>query len=224
MESLRKTGIIVGVLFITATVAGILLAVLLDPLLSGSEGLSWASENESQVMIGALFYSIMAVAVAGIAVAIYPILREHNESLAVGYLGARIVEGVLFLVNVVTILALLALSQEFVKAGAPAASHYETSSALWLAAGNGAYLLGFGLAFTLSALMLNFVLYRSKLVPRWLSVWGFVGAALVFVFYSLQFFGVSQIEVLFAPIALQEMVFAVWLIVKGFNSPATATP
>jgi len=117
----------------------------------------------------------------------------------------------------------LTLSQEFVKAGAPDASYYQTLGTLLLAAGDWAFLLGFGLAFTLSALILNFLLYQSKLIPRWLSGWGFVGAVLIFAYYLLQFFSINQVEILFLPIAVQEMVFAVWLIIKGFNSSATAS-
>jgi hypothetical protein len=174
------------------------------------------------VIIGAFLVLIDAVAVAGIAIVIYPILKKHNETLALEYVGARIVEGVLFIVNVITILTLLTLSQEFVKAGAPDASYYQTLGTLLLAAGDWAFLLGFGLAFTLSALILNFLLYQSKLVPRWLSGWGFVGAALLWAYYLLQFFSINYIEILFLPIAVQEMVFAVWLIIKGFDPAALA--
>ncbi len=220
MNPNRKTAIIVGVLFITATVAYSLSVVLLDPILGGSDYLTAVSVNENLVIIGALLVLIDAIAVAGIAIVIYPILKKHNEALALGYVGARIVEGVLFSVNVITILTLLTLSQEFVQAGAPGASHFQTVGTLLLAAGDWAFFLGFGLVFTLSALILNFVLYQSKLIPRWLSGWGLVGAALIFAYYLLQFFSINQVKILFLPIAVQEMVFAVWLIVKGFNSSA----
>jgi len=222
MNPIKKTAIIVGVLFITATVAYSLSVIFLDPILGGSDYLTKASENEIQVIIGALLVLIDAVAVAGIAIVIYPILKKHNEALALGYVGARIVEGVLFIVNVITILTLLTLSQEFVQTGASDASYYQTLGTLLLAAGDWAFLFGFGLAFTLSALILNYLLYQSKLIPRWLAVWGFVGAALVFAYYLLQPFNINLVEILFLPIAVQEMVFAVWLIVKGFNSSAIA--
>ena len=78
-------------------------------------------------------------------------------------------------------------------------------------------MIGLGLVFVLSALILNYVLYQSKLIPRWLSGWGFVGAVLVFANYLLESFGINPVEILFYPIAIQEMVFAVWIIVKGFN-------
>jgi MFS family permease len=226
MDLYRKTATIVGVLFIIATVAPIISGVFLGPLsdISGgddSDYLTETSENEKQVIIGLLFYIITAVAVASIAIVIYPILKKHNEALALGYVGARIAEGLLFIVNIIAILTLLTLSQEFVKAGgSPDVSYFQTLGDLLLAAGDWAYMLGFGLAFTISALILNYVLYRSKLVPRWLSVWGFIGAILIFIYYLLQPFSINLVEILFLPIAVQEMVFAVWLIVKGFNPSA----
>ena len=124
MNSNRKTAIIVGVLFITATVAYSLGVIFLDPILGGSDYLTKVSENEKLVILGAFLVLIDAVAVAGIGIVIYPILKKHNETLALGYAGARIVESVLFIVNVIFILTLLTLSQEFVKAGAPDASYY----------------------------------------------------------------------------------------------------
>jgi hypothetical protein len=222
MDLYRKTAIIVGVLFIIATLAPIISGVFLGSLsdISGgddSDYLTETSENEKQVIIGVLFYIIMAVAVASIAIVIYPILKKHNEALALGYVGARIAEGLLFIVNIITILTILTLRQEFVKAGAPDVSYYQILGTLLLAAGDWAYMLGFGLAFTISALILNYVLYRSKLVPRWLSVWGLIGAVLIFIYYLLQPFSINLVEILFLPIAVQEMVFAVWLIVKGFS-------
>jgi len=220
MNSNRKTAIIVGVLFIIATVAYSLGVILLDPILGASDYLTSASENENQVIMGSFLVLIDAVAVAGIGIMIYPILKKHNEALALGYAGARIAEGILFVVNVIAILTLLALSQEFVKAGALDASYYQTFGTILLAAGDLAFLFGFAVAFTLSALILNYLLYRSKLVPRWLSGWGFVGALLLWVYYLLEPFSINLLGILFIPIAVQEMVFAVWLIVKGFNPAA----
>jgi hypothetical protein len=221
-ELYRKTAIIVGVFFIIATVAYSLGTVLLDPILRDSDYLTKVFENENQVMLGSFLVLIDSVAVAGIGIAIFPILKKYNEAFALGYAGARISEGILFTVNVIFILTLLTLGQEFVNAGAPNDSYYQTFGTILLAAGDWAFLLGFGLAFTLSALIINFVLYQTKLVPRWLSVWGFLGAALLWVYYLLNPLGINFIEILFLPIAVQEMVFAVYLIVKGFNLPSPA--
>jgi hypothetical protein len=84
-------------------------------------------------------------------------------------------------------------------------------------------MIGSGLVWSLSALVLNCLLYTSKLIPRWLSAWGFLGAVLSLVVYFLQFFGIESGAIFFLPIALQEMVFAVWLIAKGWNPAAVAS-
>ena len=115
MNSYRKTAIIVGVFFITAMVTGMLRFVILDPILNAPNYLINVSTNENQVIMGVLFFFIMAVALVGIAIVIYPILKKQNETLALGYIGARIVEGVLFIVTLLTTLTQRTLSQEFVK-------------------------------------------------------------------------------------------------------------
>jgi len=223
MSSHRKTARWVGVFYIIATVAYSLSTILLDPILRGSDYLTKAFENENQVIIGTFLVLIDSIAVAAISIVIYPILKKHNNVLALGYIGARVVEGTLFMMNAITTLTLLTLSQEFVRAGAPDTSYYQTLGTVLLSAGNWFYLLGLGLVFVLSALILNFALYKSKLIPRWLSGWGLVGATLVFINYLLQSFGINPVEILFLPIAVQEMVFALWLIVRGFNSSAIAS-
>jgi hypothetical protein len=223
MNTHRKTAIIVGALFILATVASSLGIFIFSSILDVPNYLISVSANESQVIMAALFMLIDVVAVVGIAIMMYPILKKHNEALALGYVAARTIEGVLFTVYVVILLLLLPLSQEFVKAGVPDASYFQTGGTLLRAASDWALSLGLRLAFALSALILNYLLFNSKLVPRWLSGWGFVGATLVFALLLLEFFGINLTEILDLPIALQEMVFALWLIVKGFNASAIAS-
>ena len=110
MNTYRKTAVIVGILFIIATAA---------PLLSGpfinfsADNLADISANSSQVTVGALLELIMALSIAGIAITIYPILRRNNETLAIGYVGIRIIEGVVFIVvAVIGLLSLISLSEE----------------------------------------------------------------------------------------------------------------
>ncbi|KAF0216397.1 MAG: hypothetical protein FD174_3687 [Geobacteraceae bacterium] len=225
MNANRKTAIIVGVFFILGF-AGIPSVVLTGPILDTPDYLSKFSANENQVLTGALFELIMAVACANIAIWLYPVLKKHNEPLALGSVGFRIIEAVLFFVAAIGLLSLLTLSQEYVKAGAPDASHIQTTGALLLAAREAANNLGF-MAFTLGALMYYYIFYQSKLVPRWLSGWGFLAAALSLSAALLVLFGEEPFStktiILNIPIALQEMVLAVWLIVKGFNPSAIAS-
>ena len=222
MNTRRKTARIVGVLFITAMVAGMVRYVLLDPILDAPDYLINVSANETEVIIGVLFFYILAVAVAGIAIVIYPILKKYNEALALGYVAARIVEAVLFIVAILTILTLWTLSQEYVKAGAPDASYFQAAGELLLAVRYWAYNVLWPITLSLGALMFYYLLYQSKLIPRWLSVWGFIGAILFPVAW-LSLLGSTISGPFLLPLVLNEVVLAVWLIVKGFNPSAIAS-
>jgi hypothetical protein len=174
--------------------------------------------NESQVLIGLLVELIWTLAVVGIIVTLFPILRRENETLALGFSSLRIMEAISTMIHGILLLSLLTLSQEFVAARLPQSSHFQTAGSLILAAREWAFLIGSGLIWSLSALILNVLLYQSRLIPRWLSIWGLLGAALSLSTYLLQLFSIELTALMFLPIALQEMVFAVWLIVKGFNT------
>jgi Domain of unknown function (DUF4386) len=228
MNRTRKTAIIAGVLFITATVAGILSTVFTGPVLGAPDYLLKFSANGNQVLIGALFAFIGAAASASIAISLYPILKKYNEGLALGSVGFRLIEGVLDIVSIIGLLLLLTLSQAFVKAGAPNASYFQTLGVVFLAGYDWVLYVGAVLAFYLGALMYYYIFYQTKLIPRWLSGWGLVGvtlgigASLLVMFRVIGPFSTIQV-VLNLPIGVQEMVLAVWLIVKGFNSSAIAS-
>jgi len=228
MNTNKRTARIVGALYIIATAAPIMTAPFLGFLGGGIIGepipdyLVSVSANENQVYIGMLVELVWALAVIGIPIVLFPILKKHNGVLALGFFSLRFVEGLSTVVGSIVLLTLLTLSQEFVKAGVPDASYFQTLGTLLLAAREWTFMIGSGLFFSLSALVLNSVLYRSRLIPRWLSGWGLIGAVLSFATYLLQLYGI-ELDILFLPIALQEMVFAVWLIVKGFNSSAIAS-
>jgi len=222
MKSYRKTAIIVGVLFITSTVAGILSVVFLESILNAPDYLINVSANENQVIIGTVLELICAGAFLGIAVMIFPILKKHNESIALGYVVARICEAIPFIVGVISLLSLLTLSQEYVQSASTDVSYFQTFGTLLIAVHDWTNLIGSMIIFSLTALILNYSLYRSKLVPRSISVWGLIGVPLMLASGLLGMFGLlspfSTSSILLAfPLALQEMVFAVWLIVKGFN-------
>ena len=182
------------------------------------------SANENQVLLGALFLFVGAAAAAGIAIALYPVLRKNSEGLALGSVGFRLVEGALYLGIVVCLLLLVALSQESANAGAATSSAYAVSGALLMAARDALGEVAV-LAFGLGALMYYVVFYQSRLIPRWLSAWGLVAivslmvSGLLVVLRLTEPMSTTQV-VLALPIFLQEMVMAVWLIAKGFNPSA----
>ena len=222
MNTYRNNARIVGVFFIIATVASIATAIFVG-FLSEPDYLANISTNENQVLGGMFLELIWALSVLGIPVMLFPILRKHNESLALGFYSLRFIEALMTILYTLSLLTLLTLGKSYTNAGAPDTSTYQTIGDLLLAVRDWAFLLGPGLVFSLSALILNYQLFQTRLVPRWLSGWGFVGAAIIFVSYIMQFYGFESLVFLFLPIALQEMVFAVWLIVKGYDQSAMAS-
>jgi hypothetical protein len=216
----------VGILFIIGTAAPVLgLSFLGD--IQGTLDLSKIAADESQVLIGALLLLIMAAACASTTFWLYPVLRKYDEALAIGAAGFRLIEGALMVVSALCVLVLLSLSQEYVKAGASDPANFQIpaiaiqSGFNWLF--NGPILL----AWCTAAVMYYYIFYRTRLIPRWLTAWGLIGIALVVISCMLVMFGVIEAgdiqSLLSFPIALQEMVMAVWLIVKGFDQVAIAS-
>ncbi len=223
-----KTARIIGALFILATVVGSISALgILDPILTAPDYLVKFSENENKVIIGAILDLIGAGAFVGVAIVIFPIFKKHNEGIALGYVVARSFEAVPFIVANIMLLGLVALGQEYVKAGAPDAFYFLPSSTGLLAAYDWSQLLGPRVLAGLAALPFNYLLYQSKLIPRFISAWGLVGAMGILATGLLNMFGLdpwSPLSVLlFLPHAANEMFLAVWLIIKGFNSSASVS-
>lgn len=225
MDAHRKTATVVGVLFIAATLAGVL-SVVFGPNLAAPDYLTSLSANPTQGRVGGLLEFAMAVLIAGIAIWLYPVLRKHSETLAVGYVVARTIEVVVFTVAVISLLALVTLSREYAVAGSPDAPYFQTLGALLLAVREWGGGVCATIVFGLSALMLNYVLFGARLVPRWVSGWGLVGAALYFASGFFPLFGYGPrstiVALLNVPLGLQEMVLAVWLVAKGFRSTGGA--
>jgi hypothetical protein len=221
----RRTATIVGVLFITATVTAIMGLGFLGSTLEPPDYLVNVSENETQVIIATLLELILAVSVMGIGVFMFPILKRYIESLALGYVVIRLTEAIFIIVASISLLALLTLSEEYV-GGVADAALYLPSGTLLLALRDWAFVFGTLIFLGLGGLPLYYLLYRSRLVPRWLSVWGLIGATLILITGILGLFGLdpeSNVTTLLAlPIALQEMVFAVRLIIRGFDAAAMA--
>jgi hypothetical protein len=228
MNSYRKTAIVAGILFIFATVVGLLSNVaFLKPILDVPDYLGRIFAGQNQILIGSLLHIIASFACAGIAIALYPVLRKYNEGLALGSVGFRIAEAILYVIGSIGVLMLLPLSQEFIKAGMPSTSYFQTLANSLLSMHDWTGMLAV-ITFGPGALMYYAIFYKSKLIPRWLSGWGLIAAALCLIsgilvmFHIIDFFTPVQIAINI-PIALQEMVLAVWLIAKGFNLPATVS-
>ena len=217
-----------GILYILGTVAGLTSVAFTESILSAPDYLTSISANEISVFAGALLELVMGVSLACMALVVYPVLKRFDPRFALGYIGARLVEAVIFIIGVVSLLSLVTLSREFVAAGASVAAHFQTMGKLLLEVRDwGGHVVLDVAVFPLGALLFYFVLYRARLVPRWLSGWGLIGAVLYWaaaplvMFDLITPFNATHIA-LQAPLGVQEMVLAVWLIVKGFDMSVIA--
>lgn len=219
MISNKKIARIVGVLFLVATAAYILGNGLIASILNDPDYLIHVYPNKTQVIIGMLLEFINSAAVVGIAIMLFPIIRKHNETIALGYVAFRVIEAMILIVGAISPLLLITLSQEYIEAGAPDASYFQTIGALAI---KGKY-LAFQVAMivlSLYSLLFCYLLYQSKLIPRLISIFGLIGYASLLTSALLEIFGYSPGIFLFLPGALFEIILPIWLIVKGFNSYA----
>ena len=227
----RKSAIWVGVLWITATMLPVLSISSWSVLDDGEGILANAATHKSDVITWVLLNLVGAVSAAGVAFMLYPILirvadTSVKRGLALWYVGTRITESGTYVVAVLATWLFLPLSREFVAAGAPDASHFQTTSIILQTTQDLALALAQSV-FAIGAAMMYYLLFQARLVPRWLSLWGLVAAPL-FVIASLSLLWTGDpnstlANTFFAPMALQEMVLAGWLIVKGFDSAALAS-
>jgi hypothetical protein len=220
MNSNKKTARIVGSLFIIGTIAGVLSVILTSPILGDPDYLLKVAANENQIVMGVICVLIMGFALAMVPVVMFSVLKKQNEVLALGYVVFRgAIETVTYIVIAISTLLLIPLSQAYVKAGAVDTAHFQALGAVIQEV---SHLPMTVFAFSIGALMFYMVLYQAKLIPRWLSVWGLIAITLhlataILLIFNLQTeFSVSN-TIMNLPIFLQEMVMAVWLIVKGFN-------
>ena len=224
MNTNRKTAIIVGVLFLTATVTGMLGDSLVGSILNAPDYLINVYPNRTQVIIGVLISFIIGLAVVGIAVFLFPILKKHNEPIALGYVGIRTAEFPILLVWLISPLLLITISQEYMNAGAPDASSFQTLGAVVIALRHWAWRLVY-IINGVATLMLAYLLYQSKLIPRSISVLGLIGGSMLLAGTSLAMLGLIDVDqgagmLAVLPGGLFELILPIWLIVKGFNPSA----
>jgi Domain of unknown function (DUF4386) len=228
MSSPRKIAALAGAFFIIAAVAALAGLALYGPVLSDPRYIVTASGGDVRVLLGAFCEVILAIAVIGTAVTLFPVVRRQNEGIALGYVAGRVVEAVVIVTGIISLLSVVTLRQDLAgSAGANAASLVALGKAL-VAVHNWTFLFGPGLAIGVNTLMLAYLMYRSGLVPRFIAVLGLIGGPLVFASSAAVLFGLyAQLSVWGSiaaiPVFAWEMSLAVWLIAKGFNPSAIAS-
>jgi hypothetical protein len=232
MNTYRKNAVMAGVLYFLGTVFGfsgsmiggeVLSSLTASKPLIGVDMLELVAANSSRITGGVFFYFMMAISLVTMTVFLYPIFRKDSEELALGMVLFRgALEGTGYLVSTVGFLALVVLGNEYIDTGADSAALQSMGNVLYQFQDR---LAPIGpIFFLIGAACLYISFYRTRLIPRWLSVWGLIGAVLYMAYALLHFFRLDNGIGLYLQMVMmpQEMVMAVWLIVKGFNPSAIA--
>jgi hypothetical protein len=222
MNTYRTSARIVGLLFVAGMVIGIGGNVLVLSILGAPDPLSNVSANSMLVAVAAFAWLLTVVGDAAHGVLMFPILKQqHSERIAIGYFAARIVDAVFIAVMALFILLQIPLASEYIKAGGSDASFLQALSTMFVQVNLYAYHIAM---FTLgiAGLLLCYVFYKAKLVPRLVAVWGLIGYAILFCGSALEVLGFNLQTIHAIPGGLWELFIGVWLIVKGFNPSAFA--
>src|SRR6266704_962426 len=227
--SQRRAEIMIATLFVVNGVVSIIGAFfVLNPILNASDYLARVFPNQGAVELGSLLWSINNIGLVFIAVFAFPVLRKLDEALAVGYLASRIIEGTIMMVGIVATLLLIPLSQEFLKAGAPQGSWFlSIGDVLKHAKFLGLTELSLPML-GLGGSLFTWMLFRFRLVPRFISLVGLIGYALVFFGSIAGWFDLVNVSpgasgaaaVLALPVAVFEIILLpFWLLFRGFKTP-----
>jgi len=232
MNTYRKNAVMAGVLYFLGTVFGVLGGVIGGEVLSsfsfgkplvGVDLFGILNKKKYRITGGSFLYLMMGVSLMAMTVFLYPIFRKDSEELAMGMVLFRgALEGTYYFLSTLGFLVLVLLGNEYITTGADSAALQSMGNVLYWFQGR---LAPTGtILFLIGAVCLYISFYRTRLIPRWLSVWGFIGVVLYMASALLKFFNLDSgigfyLEMVLAP---QEIVMAVWLIVKGFNRSAIA--
>ncbi len=228
MREHRAAATTAGILYIIGTVAGVLSKlVALAPVTGEDDPLAAAAQHSDAVVTGALLVLLMGLSLAFVPVVLFPVLRRVDEALAIGYLVVRgAVEASCYVISAISLLLLLPLG-EAMSAGPGTASPAGLRLGSLIVDSVEINVVT-AVVFCLGGVMFYLLLYRSRIVPRWITVWGLAAIPLYVAAYVLAVYGAigtnsTTQNLLFIPLAVQEMVLAVWMIARGFR-PAVGSP
>jgi hypothetical protein len=223
MDSMRKTALVAGVLYLITFLAVATLFVY-GPVLKDSAYIL-SSGSDTGVRWGALVEVIVALAGVGCAITLFPVVKRQNEAFALGYVTTRVIEAAMIFTGVVSLLSLVTLRQDLSAAGAVDSASILTTGASLVATYNAAFLLGQTLMPAMNALLLGYLMYRSGLVPRLIPAIGIVGGFLMASSVIGQIIGINEpisawSGIALLPIFAWELSLGLWMAIKGFKSSA----
>jgi len=220
MNNYRMNAVLAGAFYFFGTIMGIF-SIVVAGQSSGGGVLVNLNADPSRLTLGAFFIMMMGVLLSAMTVFLYPLFRKDSKELAIGMVLFRgALEGAGYIIAAILWVLLAALSKEF--AGAASATlHTVGNLVLEVSNKNGDLQTVF---FIIGSMCLYTSFYRTRLIPRWLTLWGYIGAIpyLVYGLLSLFNIGGTNLGFLQLPLFLQELVMGLWLVAKGFNPSAVA--
>jgi hypothetical protein len=215
MTSQRKISLLAGTLFILATAASLTATGLL-PSLTGPDYLGGVADHSGGTATAALLVLVAAGCSLGIAVALYAVLHRTQPTLALGGVVFRAIEAVFYGVGALSLLTVLSIATATPEAGGEEGTRLLGDA---LVSAHDRSQVAAVSAFVVGGLLYYLALYRTRLIPRWLSGWGLLAMPLMAVACGLALYQdqpVTHYVALALPIGVQEIVLAVWLLAKGF--------
>jgi len=189
---------------------------LTSPVINSPDYLTSIYENSNQLLIGTLLEFICAIAVVAIAVLLFPILKKYSERIAMWYVVFRISEFTIIVFSKIKILSLIPLGQKYVNSTMSENENLKTFGNIILNEYSIAVLMVM-VAFSIGAFMFYYLLYKSKLIPRFISVWGLIGVTLVLTANIFELSDNSLGMLIYMPMGLNELFLGIWLLIKGLN-------
>lgn len=225
MNPTRKTALVAGTFFLITEVTAIGAVLSYGSILTDPTFIVSAPGNATGVLIGAFLEVLLAVAVVGTSVTLYPVIKAHGGGLALGHVAGRLIEAAIILVGTMSLLTILTLRQS----GAADSDAAVTVGRSLVALHDWTFLFGPKLALGVNTVLLASLMYRSRLVPRPIAVLGLVGGSLIFTSGTAVLFGAyADMSILgFAaavPVLSWELSVALWMIIKGFRLVTPASP
>lgn len=222
---MRRTARAGGGLYLLTFVTSIPTLTLYEPIRNHADFILGAGSDTS-VRWGVLLEVVLAIACVGTAVVLFPVAKRQSETMALGFLSARVVEAALILLGAVSILVALTLRGDVATTAGADASSLTTIGLALSSVYDWTFLLGQSLMPVISAICLGTVMYQSRLVPRIIPIIGLFGAPLLLASDVAIFWGAyaqrSSVAGLAAlPIAAWELALGVYLVTKGFR-PSSA--
>jgi len=230
MKTYRMNAVMSGALYFLGTVFGVTGAIVGGEVLSsivtgkplvGVDMLGLIAANSSLLTWVAFLSLMMGMSLTAMTVFLYPIFRKDSKELAMGMLLFRgALEGTYYFVSTLGILALIALSNEYAATGAASAALQSMGNVLYQ------FIDRIGpsgtIIFLIGAICFYISFYRTRLIPRWLSIWGLIGVVFYMAYALLDFFHMDKgigfyLQMVLAP---QELLMGAWLVIKGFNQDA----